>query len=282
MWNKFLDDFVESALHEDIGEGDFTSQACIPESRIGTANLIVKQQGILAGVFVAKKVFTKLDPDVTLNVFLDDGAKVSDGSIAFAVTGKVLYLLQAERLVLNIMQRMSGIATKTHRYVKELEGLKTRILDTRKTTPGMRLLDKQAVRIGGGKNHRVGLFDMIMIKDNHIDFAGGIEQAIHKTHDYLNKIGKKLDIEIEARSIADVNEILKVGKIDRIMLDNFSVEQTRLAVNIIEHKYEVESSGGITLKNIREYAECGVDFISVGALTHQIKSLDMSLKAVDF
>ncbi len=282
MQNNYIDAFIDNALKEDIGDGDYTSLACIPESSIGTAQLLVKEKGVIAGVEVARKVFQRLDPSAQMNIFLGDGEHVADTNIAFSITGKVLCLLQAERLVLNIMQRMSGIATKTHKYVKELEGLHTRVLDTRKTTPGMRLLDKQAVRIGGGKNHRVGLFDMILIKDNHIDFAGGIEQAIKKTHDYLDKLGKDLAIEIEARNLEDVKEMIRIGKINRIMLDNFNIEQTKIAVQLINGEFETESSGMINLNNIREYAECGVDYISVGALTHQIKSLDMSLKAVDY
>jgi nicotinate-nucleotide pyrophosphorylase (carboxylating) len=233
-------------------------------------------------VDVAEMIFYKLDSEIDFQKHIDDGTKVSPGDIAFLVKGKVLTLLKAERLVLNIMQRMSGTATQTHRYVQELNGLKTKVLDTRKTTPGMRLLDKLAVKLGGGENHRIGLFDMIMIKDNHIDFAGGIQNAILRTKDYLAQNKKKLTIEVEARSIEDVREILAVGGVDCIMLDNFTLKETKEAVQLIGGKVKTESSGGITIENLRAYAECGVDYISVGALTHQIRSLDLSLKAIDF
>jgi len=282
QWNNYIDSFIDFALEEDLGDGDHTSLACIPQETIGKAKLLVKEKGILAGSEIAQKIFEKLDPNCIFEKKIEDGSSVKEGDIVFFITGKVLTLLQAERLVLNIMQRMSGIATQTNIYVKKLDGLKTKVLDTRKTTPGMRLLDKYAVKTGGGENHRIGLFDMILIKDNHIDFAGGIEQAIERTKKYLQKKNKKLKIEVEARSIADVEKILSVGGVDRILLDNFTVENTAKAVKIIGTQCETESSGGITLENIREYAECGIDYISVGALTHQIHSIDLSLKAIDF
>ena len=276
---KALDKFIELALIEDIGDGDHTSLATIPVEQKGQAQLIVKENGIIAGIEIARKVFVKLDPHIIFEPFMTDGQEVKKGEIAFIVSGKTISLLQAERLVLNIMQRMSGIATQTHIYVTKLEGLKTRILDTRKTTPGMRLLDKYAVKTGGGVNHRIGLYDMILIKDNHIDFAGGIEKALDKTYSYLQEKGKKLKVEIEARSMDDVKRILNYGKVDRIMLDNFTPTLTKEAVALINGRVEIESSGNITIENIRDYAECNVDYISVGALTHQIKSLDLSLKA---
>ena len=276
------DEFIENALREDIGDGDHTSLACIPRNAVGKAQLLIKEKGILAGVDMALRIFTKLDPDITLEILKQDGDQVVPYDIAFIVEGRVLILLKAERLVLNIMQRMSGIATTTRQYVDRLNGLKTRILDTRKTTPGMRMLEKAAVRIGGGENHRFGLFDMILIKDNHIDFAGNISKAIRRSKEYLKETGKDLAIEIEARDLDDVREILDIGGIKRIMLDNFTLEDTRKAVEMIAGRYETESSGGITLENIRDYAECGVDFISVGALTHHIKSLDLSLKALNY
>jgi nicotinate-nucleotide pyrophosphorylase (carboxylating) len=282
MENSSLSLFIDNALQEDIGDGDHTSLACVPPQLKGKVRLLVKEEGILAGMDIAPFVFRKLDPNALINPFLHDGARIRPGDIAFEVEARVLSLLQAERTVLNIMQRMSGIATSTRRYADALKGLKTKILDTRKTTPGMRLLEKEAVRIGGGENHRIGLYDMILIKDNHIDFAGGIREAIERTQAYLARTGKKLKIEIEARSLQDVGIILDTGGIDRIMLDNFTPEQTREAVHFINHKAETESSGGITLENIRSYAECGVDYISVGAITHHIKSLDLSLKAIDF
>ena len=280
MNNDYLDSFISNALKEDIGDGDHTSFACIPENTFGKAQLIVKEEGILAGISIAEKVYKIFDPDFAIQVLIPDGTKIKFGDIAYNVEGETISILQTERLVLNILQRMSGIATQTNRYVEMLKGLKTKILDTRKTTPGIRFLEKEAVRIGGGTNHRMGLYDMIMIKDNHIDFSGGIENAIKNTHDYLKKKNKKLKIVIEARNFDEIKEILRIGGIDRIMLDNFNVEDTKKAVEIINSKYETESSGGIILNTIRNYAECGVDYISVGALTHQIKSLDMSLKAI--
>ena len=275
----FVNDLIELAIREDIGDGDPSSLACIPHDERGRMKLLVKQEGVLAGVEVAETVLRRLDSEAKFEKRLDDGARVKPGDIAFYVEGRLISLLQAERILLNIMQRMSGVATQTAVYVQELDGLKTQVIDTRKTTPGMRVLDKMAVRIGGGGNHRIGLFDMVILKDNHIDFAGGITPAIRKTQAYLKEKGKNIPIEVEVRSLDDIREVLSVGGVDRIMLDNFSPETTREAVALIGGRYETESSGGITLKNLREYAECGVDFISVGALTHQIKSLDLSLKA---
>jgi nicotinate-nucleotide pyrophosphorylase (carboxylating) len=282
MFDSYIEEFLDLAFREDIGDGDHTSLATIPLEKTGKAKLLVKQEGVLAGTGIAEKIVKRLDPSVRFDLFIPDGSLIKPGDIAFLVEGKVIAMLQAERLVLNIMQRMSGIATQTNIYVKKLKGLSTKILDTRKTTPGMRLLEKLAVKAGGGENHRIGLFDMILIKDNHIDFAGGIENAIQRAQDYLKQKNKDLKIEVESRNLDDVERILKVGGIHRIMLDNFNIEDTRKAVHIIQGKTEIESSGGITLENIREYAECGVDYISVGALTHQIKSLDLSLKAIDF
>lgn len=282
MPNSYFDEFIENALKEDIGDGDHTSLACIPNNAFGKAQLLIKEKGILAGAEVAVLIFKKLDPDMKMEVLKKDGDKVTPGDIAFFVESRIMALLQAERLVLNIMQRMSGIATTTSLYVSRLAGLNTKILDTRKTTPGMRMLEKAAVRTGGGENHRYGLFDMILIKDNHIDFSGSIANAIKRVQDYLTRTGKKLSIEIEARNLDDVRTILEIGSIKRIMLDNFSLDDTRKAVEMIAGNYETEASGGITLENIRDYAECGVDFISVGALTHHIKSLDLSLKALNY
>jgi nicotinate-nucleotide pyrophosphorylase (carboxylating) len=282
MDNSYLNSFIKNALEEDVGDGDHTSMACIPKSSEGKMQLLVKEEGILAGVNIAEKVFMEVDPGLNITTFFKDGSRIKPGDIVFIIKGRTLSLLQAERLVLNIMQRMSGIATITSKYVKKLEGLKTKILDTRKTTPGMRLLEKEAVKIGGGVNHRIGLFDMILIKDNHIDFAGGIGKAISSVKDYLEKKRKKLKVEIEARSLPDVKEILQAGNVHRIMLDNFTIEQTKEAVNIIGGRYETESSGNITLSNVRDYGNCGVDYISIGALTHKIQSLDLSLKAIEF
>jgi nicotinate-nucleotide pyrophosphorylase (carboxylating) len=279
MENEILREFIIRCIAEDIGDGDHTSLACIPADVTGRAKLLIKDNGIIAGIEAARTVFSIIDTDLNCNILIEDGKTVKPGDIAFYVSGKQQSILKAERLVLNIMQRMSGIATSTSRYVDRIKGTNSKILDTRKTTPGMRFLEKEAVRIGGGINHRMGLFDMIMIKDNHIDFAGGIRPAIEKTRVYLKTTGKKLKIEIEARNCDDVAEIIETGGINRIMLDNFSVDDTRKAVTLIGGKYETESSGGITLDNIRDYAECGVDYISVGALTHNIKSLDISLKA---
>jgi len=280
MENSILRDFILRSLDEDLGKGDHSSLASIPSEAGGKAKLIIKDKGILAGVRIAGEVFSTIDKNLKINILIEDGTKIIPGDIAFYIEGKTQSILKSERLVLNIMQRMSGIATSTNEYVNRLKGLNTRILDTRKTTPGFRFLEKEAVRIGGGMNHRMGLYDMIMLKDNHIDYAGGIEKAIAKTRDYLKKNNLNLKVEIEARSISDIETIISEGGVDRIMLDNFSVEETLEAVKLISGRFETESSGGITLETIRSYAECGVDFISVGALTHQIKSLDMSLKAI--
>jgi len=279
MEDKLLKELIATSLTEDIGDGDHTSLACISENAEGCAKLIVKQKGILAGAEVAEKIFSIVDPFVKFTPFIKDGAVVEYGNIAFHVLGRVQSILKLERLVLNIMQRMSGIATVTREYANMLTGLKTKILDTRKTSPGIRFLEKEAVRIGGGVNHRMGLYDMIMLKDNHIDYAGGIKKAISLANDYLQRNNLKLKIEIEARNINDVRTIIETGGIDRIMLDNFTISDLKSAINLINGKYETEASGGITLETVRDYAECGVDFISVGALTHHIKSLDMSLKA---
>jgi nicotinate-nucleotide pyrophosphorylase (carboxylating) len=282
MWNKLVDDLIELAIREDIGDGDHTTLACIPEDATGSAHLLVKEAGVIAGIEIARQIFSRFDSASVLDRKIEDGASVQPGDVAFIVKGKVQALLQAERLVLNIMQRMSGIATQTRQYADALKGFKTRILDTRKTNPGMRMLDKYAVKAGGGENHRIGLYDMILIKDNHIDYAGGITNAIERTKAYLKKYGKKLKIEVEARSMEDVQTILEAGGVDRILLDNFSPENTRKAVELISGCCETESSGEITLANIRNYAKCGVDYISSGALTHHIKSIDLSLKAIDF
>jgi len=280
MENKILREFILRSLAEDLGDGDHTSLACIPADAIGKAKLLIKEKGILAGIRVAAELFSIIDKNLKFELILEDGTRVVPGDIAFYLTGHQQSILKSERLVLNIMQRMSGIATSTHEYVTQLNGLKTKILDTRKTTPGFRFLEKEAVRIGGGLNHRMGLFDMIMLKDNHIDYAGGIYNAINKTRAYLKKNNLNLKVEIEARSLEDVRTILSTGGADRIMLDNFSIEDTRMAVKEISGRYETESSGGIDLSTIRSYAECGVDFISAGALTNHIKSIDMSLKAI--
>jgi nicotinate-nucleotide pyrophosphorylase (carboxylating) len=280
MENRILKEFISRSLSEDLGDGDHSSLACIPEEANGRAKLLIKDNGILAGIDIAKEFYPIIDKDLVIEVLLEDGTAIGPGDIAFYIYGKKQSILKSERLLLNIMQRMSGIATRTHEYIRQLKGLETRILDTRKTTPGFRYFEKEAVRIGGGMNHRMGLFDMIMLKDNHIDFAGGIEEAIFKTREYLKKKSLNLRVEIEARNLDDVNKIVSAGGVDRIMLDNFSIEDTIAAVKIISGRYETESSGGITLATIRSYAECGVDFISVGELTHHIKSLDMSLKAI--
>ena len=276
---QLIDELIDLAFAEDIGDGDHTTLCCIPDTAMGKSRLLIKEPGILAGVEIARKIFHRFDPDLKMTVYIEDGTAVKPGDVAFVVEGRVQSLLQTERLMLNVMQRMSGIATMTHRYVKKLEGLHTRILDTRKTTPGMRMLEKAAVKIGGGVNHRIGLFDMILLKDNHVDFAGGIENAISRCHDYLKAKGKDLKIEIEVRNLDELKEVMRVGGVDRIMLDNFSPELTREAVKIVGGKYEIESSGGITFDTIRDYAESGVDFVSVGALTHSVKGLDMSFKA---
>jgi len=276
---QLLRDLIDLAIREDIGDGDHSSLASIPEEFMGQADLFVKDIGIIAGSRIAAIIFQRIDQNLDLSVHIPDGEQVSPGDIVFRVSGQARSILLAERLVLNVMQRMSGIATRTAEYVRALEGLPARILDTRKTAPGLRILDKEAVRIGGGTNHRMGLYDMIMLKDNHIDLAGGIEKAINQARRYLEYTGKKLDIEIEVRNMDDVRQLLHTGDIRRILLDNFSIEDTRFAVEIIAGRYETESSGGISLENLKDYAACGVDFISVGALTHQVKSLDLSLKA---
>ena len=272
---------IELAFAEDIGDGDHTTLCCIPENAMGKSQLLIKEDGILAGVEVAKKVFAEFDNEMQVKVLIADGTPVKVGDIAMVVTGRIRSLLQTERLMLNIMQRMSGIATMTHKYVELLKGTHTRVLDTRKTTPGLRMLEKQAVKIGGGTNHRIGLFDMILLKDNHIDFAGGIENALDRCHKYLKDKALDLNIEIEVRDFNELQQVLDKGGVHRIMLDNFSVEDTKKAVDMIGGKYETESSGGITFDTIRKYAEQGVDFVSVGALTHSVKGLDMSFKAVD-
>jgi len=275
-----IDEIIDKALQEDIGGGDFTSLATIPDKTKGKAQLVLKEDGILAGIDVAEHVFRKVDKNIHFRKLITDGSKVKKGDIAFTVEGKSVSILSAERLALNFMQRLSGIATFTHKLVTQLKGLNTKVLDTRKTTPLLRELEKHAVRTGGGENHRMGLYDMIMIKDNHIDFAGGIKQAIDSTHRYLAEKGKNLKIEIEVRDFDELSQVLECGGINRIMLDNFTPAKLKKAVEIINEKYETEASGGITLETIRQYAETGVDYISVGALTHHVKSLDMSLQAL--
>ncbi|MBQ8423159.1 MAG: carboxylating nicotinate-nucleotide diphosphorylase [Coprobacter sp.] len=277
--DQLIDDLIALAFAEDIGDGDHTTLCCIPDTEMGRSKLLIKEEGILAGVDMARRVFAAFDPTLQMEVFIEDGSHVKPGDVAFVVSGKVQSLLQTERLMLNIMQRMSGIATVTRKYAERLEGLHTKVLDTRKTTPGLRMIEKAAVRIGGGVNHRIGLFDMILLKDNHVDFAGGIEAAITRCHKYLKEKGKDLKIEIEVRNMQELEEVMRVGGVDRIMLDNFTPELTREAVKRIAGKYETESSGGITIDTMRDYAECGVDFVSVGALTHSVKGLDMSFKA---
>lgn len=276
----YLDQLIPLWFAEDIGDGDHTTLSCIPASATGKSQLIVKEKGVLAGVEVARRIFNAFDPDLKMELFIEDGTEVKPGDVAFVVEGKIQSLLQTERLMLNIMQRMSGVATRTREYVRQLEGTKTRVLDTRKTTPGLRLLEKEAVRIGGGVNHRIGLYDMILLKDNHVDFAGGIDKAIQRAKEYCKNKGKDLKIEIEVRNFDELNQVLAIGEVDRIMLDNFSTDATRKAVELIAGRVETESSGGITFTTLRDYAECGVDYISVGALTHSVKSLDMSFKAV--
>jgi nicotinate-nucleotide pyrophosphorylase (carboxylating) len=275
-----IDEIILKALREDIGEGDHTSLSTIPANASGKARLLVKEDGVLAGVDIARKVFYHTDDRIAMDQFIQDGSRVKIGDIAFEVSGPSIALLTAERTALNFMQRMSGIATQTRRMVDAIEGLPTRILDTRKTTPLLREFEKMAVKLGGGFNHRFGLFDMILIKDNHVDFAGGIAKAITSCHEYMHHKGLHLSIEIETRNLDEVSQVLEHGGVQRIMLDNFSYEMLRKAVKMIGPSYETEASGGITLQSIRKYAECGVNFISVGALTHHINSLDMSLKAV--
>ena len=279
--NELIDQLIALSFAEDIGDGDHTTLSCIPDTAMGKSRLIIKEEGIIAGVEMAREIFHRFDPEMKMEVYINDGAHVKPGDVAFVVEGRVQSLLQTERLMLNVMQRMSGIATITNEYVKLLEGTKCRVLDTRKTTPGMRLMEKDAVRIGGGCNHRIGLFDMILLKDNHIDFAGGIPQAVSRAQEYCKAKGKNLKIEVEVRNFDELNQVLALEGVDRVMLDNFSVENTRKAVEIVGGRLEVESSGGSTFDTIRSYAECGVDFVSVGALTHSVKSLDMSFKAVN-
>lgn len=276
---ELIDKLIDLAFAEDIGDGDHTTLSCIPATAMGKSKLLIKEAGVLAGIEVAKEIFNRFDPSMKVEVFINDGTEVKPGDVAMIVEGKVQSLLQTERLMLNVMQRMSGIATMTRKYARQLEGTHTRVLDTRKTTPGMRILEKMAVKIGGGVNHRIGLFDMILLKDNHVDFAGGIDKAINRAKDYCKEKGKDLKIEIEVRNFDELQQAMNVGGIDRIMLDNFNIEDTKKAVEMIGGRFETESSGGITFDTLRDYAECGVDFISVGALTHSVKSLDMSLKA---
>ncbi len=275
-----IDEIIVKALREDIGEGDHTSLSTIPANLLGKARLLIKEDGILAGVDIARKVFYHTDDRIVMEQFIKDGSRVKKGDVAFEVSGPSIDLLTAERTALNFMQRMSGIATQTRQLVDAIDGLPTKILDTRKTTPLLREIEKMAVRIGGGFNHRFGLFDMMLIKDNHVDFAGGITKAIKACHEYMHHKGLLLKIEIETRNLDEVRQVLDYGGVNRIMLDNFSFEMLRQAVAIIDGKYETEASGGINLQTIRQYAECGVDFISIGSLTHHINSLDMSLKAV--
>jgi nicotinate-nucleotide pyrophosphorylase (carboxylating) len=281
MNRDYLDTFIEAAIREDLGDGDHTSLACIPKTATGKAILFAKEQGILAGAEICKKIFLKIDPDLKIKCSCEDGTSLKTGDIVYFIEGKILSILLAERIVLNVLQHMCGIATQTRLYTQKLTGLKTKVIDTRKTTPGMRFLDKLAVRIGGGNNHRMGLYDMILIKDNHIESAGGIKKAIKLANRYLKEKGKNLKIEIEAQSLKDIKEILSFGGVHRIMLDNFSIKETKEAVELINGKYETESSGGITLETVRLYAECGVDYVSIGALTHHIKSLDLSLKVIN-
>jgi nicotinate-nucleotide pyrophosphorylase (carboxylating) len=275
-----IDEIISKALIEDIQDGDHTSLSTIPFDAQGKAKLLVKEEGIIAGIRIARKVFSQVDPFIKFIQYINDGENVKAGDVIFEVSGKSISILSAERLALNFMQRMSGIATTTHKYVKLLKGTDAKILDTRKTTPNFRILEKEAVLLGGGRNHRMGLYDMIMIKDNHVDFAGGIKQAIEATKEYLKSLDKELKIELEVRNFEELDEALLVGEIDRLMLDNFSPEDLAKAVKQINGKFETEASGGITIDTIRKYAETGVDYISVGALTHHIKSLDLSLKAI--
>ncbi len=277
----FVEELIELCIKEDIGDGDHTSLCCIPATEQGKMRLLCKQDGVIAGIEIAELILKRLDPEMTFEQILNDGDIVKPGDVAFYVSGRLQSLLQAERILLNTMQRMSGVATETAKYVKRLEGLNTKVLDTRKTTPGMRVLDKMAVKIGGGENHRMGLFDMILLKDNHIDFAGGVGKAVSGAKAYLAAKGKNIPIECEVRSLEDIDEVFAAGGVDRIMFDNFSPALTVEGIKKVAGRCETESSGGINYDTMRAYAECGVDFISIGALTHQIKSLDMSLKAVE-
>ena len=278
--DELIDKLIDLAFAEDIGDGDHTTLSSIPAEAMGKNMLLIKEDGVLAGVDMAQRIFHRFDPSLQVEVLIEDGAEVKKGDIAMYVSGSVRSLLQTERLMLNVMQRMSGIATMTRRYAKQLEGTNTCVLDTRKTTPGMRIMEKEAVRIGGGTNHRIGLFDMILLKDNHVDFAGGIQKAIVRAQEYCKEKGKDLKIEIEVRSLDELQQVLDLGGVHRIMFDNFSPETTKKAVEMVAGKYETESSGGITFDTLRDYALCGVDFISVGALTHSVMGLDMSFKAV--
>ncbi|MVN89824.1 carboxylating nicotinate-nucleotide diphosphorylase [Mucilaginibacter aquatilis] len=280
MDKQLIDDFINRALAEDVGDGDHTSLATIPKGTQGKARLLVKDTGVLAGVELAQEIFHIVNPDLKVAVFIQDGADIKPKDIVLEVEGDVQCILRGERLVLNCMQRMSGIATKTRQITDLLVGTTTKVLDTRKTTPGFRYLEKWAVAIGGGVNHRFGLYDMILIKDNHVDYSGGIREALYNTQEYLKTVNKKLPIEIEVRNLDELEQVLAVGGIDRILLDNFNIPDMREAVNIVAGRYATEASGGITADNIRDYAACGVDYISVGALTHSVKSLDLSLKAV--
>lgn len=277
---RALNKFIKNALAEDIGDGDHTSLSTIPADALGKARLLVKDNGILAGVELAKMIFKAVDKDLKVKVLIKDGAPIKFGDVAFFVEGRDQSILTAERLVLNCMQRMSGIATTTNQVVKLLEGTKTKVLDTRKTTPGFRMLEKWGVQIGGGVNHRFGLFDMILIKDNHVDYAGGIKNALDAAHNYLKTTNRNLDIEIEVRNLTELQEVLNIGGIVRIMVDNFSYGDVRQAVKMVDGRYPIEASGGISPSNVRQYAECGVDYVSLGYLTHSAKSLDLSLKAI--
>ncbi|RYU97748.1 carboxylating nicotinate-nucleotide diphosphorylase [Emticicia agri] len=277
---RAINKFIKNALAEDVGDGDHTSLSTIPAEAMGKARLLVKDNGILAGVELAKMIFKAVDKDLKVKVLIKDGAPIKFGDVAFFVEGRDRSILTAERLVLNCMQRMSGIATTTNQVVKLLEGTKTKVLDTRKTTPGFRMLEKWGVQIGGGVNHRFGLFDMILIKDNHVDYAGGIKNALDAAHNYLKTTNRKLDIEIEVRNLHELREVLDIGGIVRIMVDNFSYADIRQAVKMVNGSYPIEASGGISPANVRQYAECGVDYVSLGYLTHSAKSLDLSLKAV--
>ena len=278
--DELIDKLIDLAFAEDIGDGDHTTLSSIPAEAMGKNMLLIKEDGVLAGVDMALRIFHRFDPSLQVEVLIEDGAEVKKGDIAMYLSGSVRSLLQTERLMLNVMQRMSGIATMTRRYAKQLEGTNTRVLDTRKTTPGMRIMEKEAVRIGGGTNHRIGLFDMILLKDNHVDFAGGIQKAIVRAQEYCKEKGKDLKIEIEVRSLDELQQVLDLGGVHRIMFDNFSPETTKKAVEMVAGRYETESSGGITFDTLRDYALCGVDFISVGTLTHSVMGLDMSFKAV--
>ena len=275
-----IDEFIRSAVHEDIGDGDHTSDACIPTDAEGRARMLVKESGVIAGVHIAEQIFYYIDSSLKVKIKVEDGTPVEAGDVVMKVSGKARSILKAERLALNCMQRMSGIATKTRQVIDSLQGLNTKVLDTRKTTPGIRFLEKLAVKIGGGVNHRFGLYDMMMIKDNHIDFAGGIENAIHKANDYLKKENINIKIEIEVRDFEELDQVLSIGKVDRIMLDNFSPSNLSKAIQIIDHQFETEASGGITIDTIVPYAETGVDYISMGALTHSAQNFDISMVAV--